>query len=266
MNITFLKEADLTAVTDLQPEGWPDVMPYIRFYTQSDFCFPLKATLENKIIGMGTAIVHNNVGWLGHIIVHPDSRGQGVGKQITEKLVELLHEKSCRTLCLVATELGEPVYLKIGFKKETEYAFFKNINVRNKNIHTQNILPINSDFAKQLPDIDYNVSGEKRMNHLEQHLDFGFVYHQNKKVEGFYLPTFGDGHITAITKTAGLELTKYRLMRFDNASFPVDNTTAMEFLYKNNNKEFRRASRMYLGEKLLWSPENIYNRVGGNLG
>ncbi|MBL0009542.1 MAG: GNAT family N-acetyltransferase [Saprospiraceae bacterium] len=100
-------------------------MPAIQFYITSDFCFPIKVSIDHKIAGTGTAIIHHDVAWLAHIIVHPDFRNQGIGKLITESLVKMAHAKSCDTLYLLATELGEPVYRKIGFETETEYLFFK---------------------------------------------------------------------------------------------------------------------------------------------
>ena len=115
---------DLDAVAGLQPDGWPDIFPSIEYYCKSDFCFPLKATLARKVVGIGTAIIYGYTAWLAHIIVSPDHRNAGIGSAITKALIDLSQRNSCRSLLLIATTLGEPVYKKFGFEVETKYLFF----------------------------------------------------------------------------------------------------------------------------------------------
>jgi len=44
------------------------------------------------------------------------------------------------------------------------------------------------------------------------------------------------------------------------------NENALNFLSQNGYTEYRRASRMILGEKVSWDGSKIYSRIGGNLG
>ena len=120
MNILTLENGDLNFIAELQPLGWQDIVPTIDFYTKSHFCLPIKVTIDKKIVAIGTAIVHNDIAWLAHIIVHPDNRNQGIGNLITKTLVENLESKRCDTIYLIATALGEPVYKKLGFETETD--------------------------------------------------------------------------------------------------------------------------------------------------
>lgn len=266
MKIQRLAHADLHLITDLQPSGWQNIMPSIEFYTTSNFCFPIKVIANDKIVGIGTTIIHNDVAWLAHIIVHPEHRNQGIGKLITATLVESLKAKNCHTIYLIATDLGEPVYKKVGFETETEYLFFKDVNIMEPFPISDKIVPFCEDFKQQAINLDFEVSKENRAFYLEEHLSSGFVYLANKRVEGLYLPTFGEGLIIAATDLAGQELMKLRLTAKENAVFPIDNTFAKEFMYLNNFKEFRTAKRMRLGKSRSWQPSNIYNRIGGNLG
>ncbi|MEP7232188.1 MAG: GNAT family N-acetyltransferase [Ginsengibacter sp.] len=261
-----LEKSDLNSVTALQPEGWQDITPIICFYIKSSFCFPIKVTVEKKIAGIGIAIIHNDVAWLAHIIVHPDNRNKGIGKLITQFLVDEARAKDCDTIYLIATDLGEPVYKNLGFETETEYLFFKDIRPNESWRMSENIVAFADDFKTQVAGLDKQVSGEERLLHLAQYLEGAFVYLQNNVVEGFYLPAFGEGLIVANTTTAGIELMKLRLATKDNAAFPADNVSATAFMHQNNFKEFRRAKRMKLGIKREWQPESFYNRIGGNLG
>lgn len=266
MNIESLKRTDYKLLTELQPEGWPDILPHIDFYINSTFCFPIKVIIDNKIVGIGTSIIHKDISWLAHIIVHPAYRNNGIGQRITQTLVDSLQANNYNTIYLIATDLGAPIYEKIGFETETEYLFFNNIKSDANWLASKNIIPISDNFKEQIAKIDQQISGEDRMFQIEPHLIGGFVYQQDKIIEGYYLPTFGEGLILANTSSAGLELMKMRLTTKDNAAFPVDNLDAAEFLHKNNYKEFKTAKRMRLGRKKAWQPINIYNRIGGNLG
>jgi len=100
-----LELPDLELITALQPPDWPNIIPSIEFYIISTFCFPIKLIIDNKIVGIGTTIIHNDIAWLAHIIVHPEHRNQGIGKIITQTLVDSLQTK-CDTIYLIATDLG----------------------------------------------------------------------------------------------------------------------------------------------------------------
>ena len=58
---------DLTDLRTFQSEGWPDIIPDFEFYVSSEFCYPLKAMIDTKIVGIGTLITFENTSWLAHI-------------------------------------------------------------------------------------------------------------------------------------------------------------------------------------------------------
>ncbi|MFN8671694.1 MAG: GNAT family N-acetyltransferase [Candidatus Sericytochromatia bacterium] len=265
MKIEVLKTEDLNLVKELQPDGWYNILPTIEFYTKNNFCYPIKILLGDKLVGIGTTIIHHEVSWLAHIIVHRDYRNRGFGKLITEKLIDIAKEHNYETICLIATDMGEPVYKKIGFEEETEYLFFKDIKLSNHD-KDKNIFAFTENLKEELFLLDKKVSGENRDFHLEKYLHTAFVYKKNDMLKGFYLPDFGEGLIIAEDKKAGLELMKFRFKDKDIIAFPINNTFALDFMYKNNFKEFKRAKRMFLGKKRIVELEKIYSRVAGNLG
>jgi len=265
MTILPLLRQDLDSVSSLQPEGWPDILPFMDHYTQSSYCIPYKVVMAGHMVGIGTGIVHGAVGWLGHIIVSPTSRNQGIGRMITQTLVDALQGQGCTTLYLVATDLGAPVYAKLGFETETEYLFFKDIvpDLLRPDPHVVNYRP--EHFA-QIVALDRRVSGEDRMIELEPHLQDGLIYEVGDTVEGVYLPTLGEGMIVAITPSAGIGLTKRRRALSSSVVFPIDNVHATQYWYSLGYKECRRAKRMRLGKARPWQPENLYGRIAGNIG
>ena len=261
---SFVRD-DLKFIRDLQPEGWGDITPSIELYTKSSFCFPMKVMVDDEIAGIGTAIMHDAVAWLAHIIVRSEFRKRGIGRFITEGLLSNAQVKKCETVFLIATELGAPVYEKVGFETETEYLYFKDVKIDNLLMTSQMIYPYEARFKNQVAEMDKSSSTENRLFHLETHLENGYAY-VSGKIEGFYLPTFGDGLIIANTPTAGIELLKLHLQSNTKIAFPKENLAATTYLYEKGFKAFSTGKRMRIGKKRNVKLENIYNRIGGNLG
>lgn len=262
--IELLVSNDLQWIPRLQPSGWQDITPWISFYTQSPFCFPVKLKIENKIAAIGCGIKHLDVAWIAHIIVHPDHRNKGLGTLITKGIIDNMIALGCKTLNLVATELGEPVYRKLGFQTESEYCFFKEIKRVDES--AQDYKRYEPGFEKRVLELDVMVSGEYREFQLKQHLANGYFCFEENMLTGFYLPTFGDGCIQASNESAGKSLMKLRLSEKDHACFPMENKAALELMHQLGHKEIRVAKRMRLGDPIDWKRGMIYNRIAGNLG
>ncbi len=265
MEIQQFNQADIALLPSIQPVDWPDIRIPIQFYINADFCFPFKVLIDKVLVGTGTSILHNNVGWLATIVTHPEYRNLGIGKQITEHLVAHLQSHHCEHIYLKATALGEPVYTKVGFVAETKYLYYKDIKANNFEI-SENIIPYQPAFKSQIFDLDVLISGENRSNHLEFFLKESQLYLENQEITGVYFPTFGEGLIVSKTEEAGLELMKARFQTFDKASFPLENTVAIDFMEMLGYQPITSFSRMYFGERMPWQPHNLYNRVGGKIG
>lgn len=266
MKIESLIIEDVEFISTLQPEGWDNILPKVRFYAESDYCFPIKILHNKKIAGIGATIIHNDTAWLGHIIVHEKERGKGIGRLITEKLIEIAKAKNCKTIHLIATDLGAPVYEKAGFVTQTDYLFFENVQIGSVAIDYESIYKYKPAYKNMLLEIDKFNSTEERSCELEGHLENAFIYLYKDKVEGFYLPTLGEGLIIANNQQAGIELLKLHLKSHNKVVLPKDNHTGTSFLYEHGFKEYSKAKRMTLGENRNVQFENIYNRIGGYIG
>lgn len=266
MKVQALEKEDLKLIADLQPDGWSNIIPNYDFYIKSSFCFPIKVLVNDDIVGIGATIIHHEVAWLGHVIVHSAHRGKGIGKDLTQTLIDIGHQHNCETIYLMATELGAPVYSKLGFVTDTEYLFFKDISVDLELLNPDRIVSYKPEFKSQISSIDHVATGEDRMMHLEGELENGFVYVNNDKIEGFYLPSFGYGLVVANDALAGLELLKLHLKSHDKVAFPKENVSATDFLYHKGFKEYDAAKRMRLGKVRPYKLQNLYNRVAGNIG
>lgn len=73
---------------------------------------------DSKIVGVGRAIADGvDCAYLCDIAVHPEFQGQGIGKAIVNKLIEL--SKGHKKIILYANPGREPFYEKIGFRPMT---------------------------------------------------------------------------------------------------------------------------------------------------
>ena len=62
-----------------------------------------------------SALSFGRTGWLGGLTVAPEHRGRGLGEAITEAAAAWLVERGAETVLLYATDLGEPLYARLGF-------------------------------------------------------------------------------------------------------------------------------------------------------
>ncbi len=85
-----------------------------------DYYYPIVAEYDHAIVGTGTAFVNDNATWLGIIVMYENFRKRGIGALITKHLVNYSKSKGNETVLLSATDLGFPVYKKIGFKNDVK--------------------------------------------------------------------------------------------------------------------------------------------------
>jgi len=65
-----------------------------------------------------TTCYGKEIAWIGMVLVHPDFRSRGIGSALMTRCIEYLRARRIRSIKLDATDLGRPVYLKLGFKDE----------------------------------------------------------------------------------------------------------------------------------------------------
>ena len=258
---------DLNEIRKLQPEGWTDIVPEYELYVRKKNCFPIKAILGNEMVGIGTLIVFDSTAWLAHIIVDKNHRNNGIGYQITEKLIYDGTDKSADTFLLIATELGFPVYKKFGFSAVSTYSFLRRDKPWRDSLLSPNIFPYEDSFESKIYELDEKISGENRRTLLSDYLENTLVYIQNSSLLGFYMPDLGEGFILASTPEAGLELMKIKYSKVDKAVLPGQNHVGTDFL-KQNGFTFSdtKGTRMILGKDIEWKPTEIFSRIGGNYG
>ncbi len=68
-----------------------------------------------------TAITYGNeLAWIGMVLTLPEYRGRGFATQLMERCLDHCEQKRAATVRLDATEMGRPVYARLGFIDEYE--------------------------------------------------------------------------------------------------------------------------------------------------
>lgn len=224
------------------------------------------ATMASRIVAVGQGVATGRTGWIGNIIVSPDMRGRGLGARMTQQIMFWLLDQGCSTMLLTATEAGEPVYRKLGFRQTAEYVF----------LDTPRLPPpaagavrrLEPDDVNQVARIDASVTGETRVELLEPHLGSGWVWaDRDRGLAGFFLPTFGQGLVLADDPAAGVDLLRFKHAFFPrNAVVPAANTVALTFLAEHGARQTARAPRMALGDEADWMPHGVFGRAAGFCG
>lgn len=95
-------EADWKRVISLEPEG----------------CFALFA--DGVLASTTTAVCFGEkLAWIGMVLTDPAFRGRGFARRLMEHALAFLDRRAVEWIKLDATDMGRPLYLKLGFEDET---------------------------------------------------------------------------------------------------------------------------------------------------
>lgn len=129
-DMDFLVESRLTFL-HLTPadERYAAMKKQIRAYflkaLKNSRCEAIFALDGEKVVGTGLVFYYDSVpslyipngrnAYITSMYVQEDYRRQGIASKILKKLMRLAMKKGCRVFFLSATEMGRPLYEKVGF-------------------------------------------------------------------------------------------------------------------------------------------------------
>ncbi|MBI5281536.1 MAG: GNAT family N-acetyltransferase [Candidatus Solibacter usitatus] len=94
-------EADWRRLLTLEPEG----------------CFGIED--GGRIVASGTVITYSStLAWIGMILTLPECRGRGFASQLMQRCLDFCAARAITCVKLDATDLGRPLYAKLGFVEE----------------------------------------------------------------------------------------------------------------------------------------------------
>jgi len=81
------------------------------------------AEAEGRLLGASAAVAFGSSGWVGGVAVLPERRGTGLGTALTGAAVGWLRRAGAACVSLHATDLGRPVYERLGFAAQGRWLF-----------------------------------------------------------------------------------------------------------------------------------------------
>src|SRR4051794_40394866 len=70
---------------------------------------------DGAAVGAVCCVSFGATGWIGALGVAPEARRHGLGRALTEAAIERLRERGASTVLLFATDMGRPLYERLGF-------------------------------------------------------------------------------------------------------------------------------------------------------
>lgn len=256
--------------------GWNQTeADWLRFmYFEPEGCFV--AELDGCAVGTTTTCVLGRVAWIAMVLVDIDARGQGIGTRLLRNALDHLDGRQVPTVRLDATELGRPVYEKLGFAPEYELARYEGIAPSCPTPPT--VAEATSESYRGIVKFDKKMTGTDREKMLvrlfaefPQNLR---VSRRQGRIEGYATSRPGAnavqiGPCVAATD-AGPALLRDALNRCSGkqvfVDIPLDNAGAVKIAESSGLRIQRSFTRMYRGEKVDDRIEALWASSGAEKG
>jgi ribosomal protein S18 acetylase RimI-like enzyme len=250
---------------------------FLGFATTQPACSPFVAEADGEIIGSGIGTLSGPVGWIGTIFVAPDRRGQGLGRSITQAIIDRLESAGARTLVLVATADGRRLYSKMGFEVQTRYRILEaaGLDARDRTAGARRVRPFEPGDLDPLAALDREGTGEDR-----RHILARFASRETAKVfvgpagtvDAFVIRApWGGGATVARSPEAAFAIIAERRLKAGpegrvRVGLLQDNEDGLARLDRAGFAPSWSAPRMIRGEAMDWHPAWIWGQFNHAIG
>lgn len=118
--VRTLRESDIPAAMQLKnAAGWNQTEQDWRNLLRlaPDGCFGVEC--DGRLVSTTTAVCYGSeLAWIGMVLTDPAYRSRGFARQLMEHALEFLERRQVQWIKLDATDLGRPLYGKLGFREE----------------------------------------------------------------------------------------------------------------------------------------------------
>jgi ribosomal protein S18 acetylase RimI-like enzyme len=269
------------ASTAISASGWGDRRQWFEFAVASPAVHAFVAeAADGAIAATGVATINGPVAWIGTIWVAPEWRGQGLGRRLTEIPIEAAEAAGARTLVLVATDAGRPLYERLGFEIQTEYRIVEAPGLAVP-IARSDVAPARHVRAwrdEDLPGaaaLDQAATGEDRTHLLAAFAtpsSARVVIDDAERLCGFVVRApWGGGATIAVGPDDAIALLDARRLAAGpegrvRAGLIAANTDGLDRLAAEGWIDIWQAPRMIRGAPLDWRPERIWGQFNHAVG
>ena len=164
--IRVMTRGDIDLVMRLQEMvGWGNTRADAErsLYYEPSGCFV--ASIDGVDVGMVNSFLYGEVGFIGNLIVLPETRGKGVGAALMSAAIERLTRDGAGTIHLDAVQKAIPLYERLGFK--AEYWSLRYNGIATKAPH-HSIEPMVKEDLEKVTTLDRRFFGLDRAQKLRR--------------------------------------------------------------------------------------------------
>lgn len=275
--------ADVEAATALiLREDWGDRRTWFEFATSQPGCRPVVAVVDDEVVGTGVGTANGAVGWVGTIFVSTHRRRTGLGRALTEAVCDALEVAGCRTLVLVSTSEGLPLYERLGFELQTHYRILEAPGLPpqapiegEREAGDRAVRPFEPADLDPMIALDHAATGEDRAEALRRFATAAsskVLAGTDGTVAGFVVraPWGGGATIAAEPDDAMRILDARRLAAGPSGRVRVgiveENGAGLARLEREGLHPVWSAPRLVRGEPLPWHPDWIWGQFNHAMG
>jgi GNAT superfamily N-acetyltransferase len=253
---------------------WGVRREWLEFATSQPACVPLVAEADGQIVATGVGTANGPVGWIGTIFIAPDRRGRGLGRAITQGIIDRLESAGCRSLVLVATSEGRRLYERMGFELQSQYHILQAVGLSPAD-EPDGVRAFEAADLEAIERLDRAGTGEDRgqaIRRLAGPETTRVTTGDDGEIEGYVLRApWGGGATIARTAEAALRiLTARRRAAGPDGRVRVglldENSEGLARLTEVGLRLTWSAPRMLRGEPLVWRPEWIWGQFNHAMG
>ncbi len=273
--IRAMTPADVDPAGDaLLRNDWGDRRANFAFAAAHPECLAFVADADGSIVGTGIATINGAVGWIGTIWVDPDWRRRGLGMALTEATIDAAEGARCRTLVLVATDAGLPMYERIGFEVRTTYRILEAPGLGGR-VADPRIRAYRPDDLTAMAALDRQATGEDRAHLLRAFAapdSARCVIREDGSIGGFVIraPWGGGATIAPDLADAATILRARRVAagpeKRVRAGLLAENVDGVRMLLADGWAEAWEGPRLVRGEPLDWHPNAIWGQFNHAMG
>jgi len=259
-DVRDLRADEARAIGDLLSRAGfgPTVAGLISFPRESPHGDVLVAERDGRPIGGACCASFGRTGWIGALGVLPDARRRGAGEALTRAACARLRERGAETVLLFATDMGRPLYERLGFEIEgTVTAWRGTAGTARANV---TLRAVRESDRPALRAIDRAATGEDRAPVLDA-LDplSGLLAECDGEAAGWAVTSaWGAGvAVCAADEAAGVALVAAATAGPGSSTVvvPDANAAAADALGRWGFSATGAGARMRLGPPVAWRPE-----------
>lgn len=215
-----------------------------------------------RVIGGACCASFGTTGWIGALGVLPRARGRGIGSALTEACVAWLRDRGAETVLLHATDLGRPVYERLGFEAEGRSRAWRGGPAHDR--HPSGLRALRPADRPAVAALDTAVTGERRSPVLDAIAPLtGMAAERDGELRGYLLSSpWGAGPaVLADDEAAGLDLlwaARGATQGPAILTLPDANAAGVGALERWGFRAVNHAERMRLGPEVPWKPSGLF--------